>query len=112
MNVLEGIKARADAARAPCIAYWLMVFACLMIHLFPVAEIAGDSGLRNNNTYAVTLSEDDWVPPASIDEIPILRRAPAFAPRNYFAAAIQSVIITAAGQIVRPFDARGPPVPA
>ena len=106
---LEEIKARADAARAPCAAYWLIVFVYLMIHLFPVPHPAQELGYTSNGSIAVATIGDDWITPSTISEIPILPAAPAIWPQTDSSSRNEGQAFEGAFAPVFAFDARGPP---
>ena len=110
MVELEGIRARADAARAPCAAYWLIVFTCLMIHLFPVANVHSEPVFQRNGSITAVFAGGDWLPPAGADETPIVPRAQAFVPEAVFSALADAAVSEAQNALVRLFDPRGPPL--
>jgi hypothetical protein len=109
MDQLEEIKARADAARAPCVAYWLIVFVYLMIHLFPVIHPGHEPGYHDKGTVIAAASENDWLPPSGANEIPVLPRVAAIRPPQSFAKFSIVVVIEAHPAPMRGFNPRGPP---
>lgn len=106
---LEGIKARADAARAPCVAYWLIVFTYLMIHLFPVAQPAQELIFTQSGPIALLDVAEDWISPTGVDEIPILPALPARRPESRYKSASTSNFAEAPRLWRVAFEARGPP---
>lgn len=106
---LEGIKARADAARAPCIAYWLIVFTYLMIHLFPVAHPSRELAYSNNGSVAVLSMTDDWVPPSGAGEIPIIPASAALRPLSTFSVLVERSVTFPPRTTIVAFNSRGPP---
>ncbi len=106
---LEGIKARADAARAPCVAYWLIVFTYLMIHLFPVAQPAQELSFTRSGPVALLDVAEDWIAPSGIDEIPVLPSLPAVRPEGRYVSSIRRVATDAPQDPFTAFDPRGPP---
>jgi len=112
MNQLDEIKARADAARAPCVAYWLIVFVYLMIHLFPVIHPGHEPGYHDRGTVAATGSENDWLPPSGANEIPVLPRVLSIRPPQIFADFSIFSVAEAHVVPVHGFSPRGPPMGA
>jgi hypothetical protein len=106
---LEGIKARADAARAPYIAYWLIVFTYLMIHLFPVAHPSRELSYSNNGSVAVLTMADDWVPPSGTGETPIMPHATALRPLGAFSVLIEREFPFPLRTASVAFNSRDPP---
>ena len=106
---LEGIKARADAARAPCIAYWLIVFTYLMIHLFPVGHPAQELSFTQSGPTALLNIAGDWVAPSGIDEIPILPTLPAIRPQAQYVVFTIFGVADAPQDPFAAFEPRGPP---
>ena len=108
MAAVREIEVKAEAVRAPCIAYWLLVFACLMMQLFPVHDHSSQRGFQNHSV-AVTLGGDDWAPPPGVSEMPILPAAAVELPENVPAIFNAAPANEALKRDFRSFDARGPP---
>ena len=106
---LEGIEAKAESARAPCASYWLIVFACLMIHLFPVLQTPDGHGYHNADSRAVSLVSDNWVPPSGADEVLIFPQLAAVIPGRGHATLVVDWSQQAPVETESPYEPRGPP---
>jgi len=110
MQGFREIEARAGAARAPCAAYWLMVFVYLMIQLFPVADFDKGVGYQNRGSAVIAAAADDWAPPPGIEETPVLPRAEGAAPRNFVIVVTPKAPRSLTFFDPTFFDSRGPPM--
>lgn len=110
MQGFREIEARAGAARAPCVAYWLLAFVYLMIQLFPVIDVDRGAGYQNRGTTVVAVAGDDWAPPPGVEETPLPAATPPALPQNVSATLRPIRPRPVATSFIAGFDPRGPPV--
>lgn len=106
-----GIKIRSETARAACGAYWLLVFAFLLIQLFPIAQIEQDLGYANKRSVAGLTIANDGLPPPGVDEIPIIPPVPALRPAlNHEIRPQRPAFMAPQAPDFLAFQPRGPPI--
>lgn len=107
---IEEISRRAEAARAPCMAYWLIIFVYVMYQLFPVMELSREPGVHRGSPVVMSLDNEDWIPPDNVNEIPILVRVATITPDHLFAAYASPASAPVEFSVQRTFNPRGPPL--
>ena len=107
---LDEIRAGADAARAPCAAYWLLVFSDLMIYLFPVQQLNLEPGYSQPRPVVYFIHDEDWSVPAAVEETPFTPRRAYAPPENHRSAHRQWALASAPDLLIADFEARGPPL--